>query len=88
MKLTKTEAKKIIENYKPHKGFFNLSKKPDSLNDIEYAKILKTQNFLAERNKQKEYLKKFNPTQWEKLKEISGELQSIIFTHWGDAIFN
>lgn len=81
------EAKAIIANYKPHRGFFNLSDKPEGLNDIEYANILKLQNFIAEQNEQREYMRKFNPTQWEKLSEISAKLQRIILCHWGDSAF-
>ncbi len=85
--MTRAEAKKIIESYKPHKGFFNLSAKPDSLSDTEYARILKMQIFLTEQNKYKDYLIEFDPTQWEILKEISAKLQGIIFSHWGDTVF-
>ena len=86
--MTKKEADKIIKSYTPHKGFFNLSIQPKGLSDIEYAKILETQNFLARMNKDKEYLLKFNPTQWDKLKEVSGQLQNIILGYWGNSVFN
>ena len=38
--MTKKEADKIVEKYKPHKGFFDLSMQPKELSNIEYAKIL------------------------------------------------
>jgi hypothetical protein len=85
--MKKSEMRKIIESYKPTKGFFNLSRKPENLNGEEYAKILKTQMFLVEQNEHREYLRTHNPTQWDKLKELSAELQCIIFEHWGDSVF-
>ncbi|HZK37394.1 MAG TPA: hypothetical protein VFC98_00740 [Clostridia bacterium] len=86
-KLTRVEAEKIIENYKPHKGFFNLGTKPDTLGNIEYAKILRMQTFLTKQRKHQGYLKEFDPTQWAMLKEMFGMLQGIILAHWGDAVF-
>lgn len=86
--MTKNEANLIIENYKPHKGFFDLSKKPERMSDVEYAKTLKTQNFLAKQNEKREYLRKFDPIQWDKLCELSVELQNIILSNWGDSIFS
>jgi DNA-directed RNA polymerase subunit F len=85
--MNKKEARKIIESYQPTNGFFDLSKKPESLNQIEYAKILEAQNLLVEQNNNREYLKKHNPIQWEKAKELSASLQQIIFQHWGDSVF-
>lgn len=82
------QAKLIIENYTPHKGFFDLSDKPETLSIVEYASILKIQNFLAEQNQQSDYLKRHAPQQWERLKEMSGELQVQIFNHWGDSLFS
>lgn len=86
--MNKKEAKLIIESYKPTNGFFDLSEKPESLNNVEYAKILEAQLLLIEQNDNKDYLKKFNPIQWEKAKELSAALQQIIFRHWGDKIFD
>ena len=82
--MTKKEADKIIEKYKPHKGFFDLAIQPKELSNVEYAKILETQNFLARMNKDKEYMLEFDPMQWDKLKEASVKLQRIIFDYWGD----
>ena len=84
--LTRKEAKEIIKQYRPHKGFFDLSAQPKGLNDVQYAKILKTQNFLAEMNKNKNYLIKFEPIEWGKLKELSGQLQNIIYEFWGSGV--
>lgn len=81
------QAKQIIESYKPSNGFFDLSEKPASLSQIEYAKILDAQNFLVAQNKNSKYLKEFEPIQLDKLKEFSASLQQIIFNHWGDSVF-
>lgn len=86
--MTNEKANIIIKEYKPHKGFFDLSKQPKTLNELEYAKILDVQNFLAEQNKHSKYLSEFNKIQWEKLKEVSAQLQKIIFEYWGHSIFN
>jgi len=77
----------IIDNYKPHKGFYDLSEKPKTLTKIEYAKILNTQNILAEQVKNEEYLMKFTPIQYQDWKEISAIYQAIVYQHWGDTIY-
>lgn len=85
--MKKIEAENIIRDYKPHPGFFDLSEKPRSLSKIEYAKILSIQNFLAVQNAKSDYVRKFEPLQWQKLKVLSGQLQQIILQHWGDTVF-
>ena len=55
--MTNKEANQIIENYQPHKGFFDLSNKPDALTKIEYAELLQIQEYLSWQIKNKEYLK-------------------------------
>ena len=86
--MTQKQVKSIMANYKPNDGFFDLSKKPSEMSDIEYAKILKIQNFLARQEKQSDYIKKFHPSQWEGLKHLSAQLQDIVFQNWGQEIFN
>jgi len=86
--MTNKEAEAIISNYKPQNGFFNLSQKPEKLSKMEYAKILEAQNELVFQNNHRDYLKKYNPNQWEKLKEFSAALQQVIFQHWGDSVFD
>ena len=41
----KMKTIEIIENYKPHKGFYDLSEKPKTLTKKEYAKVLCIQFF-------------------------------------------
>ena len=84
--MTNKEAIQIIADYKSHKGFYDLSEKPKSLTKIGYAKVLAIQNFLVEQSKNIEYLRKFEPIQYEKDKEILANLQCIIRTHWGNKI--
>ena len=81
--MNRKEAYKIIDNYKPHQGFYDLSGKPKTLNKIEYAKVLNTQNILAEAEKNKEYLMKMTPVQWQEAKEMSADYQEIVFQYWG-----
>lgn len=82
------KAKEVIKEYKPHKGFFDLSDQPKKLSNIEYAKILEAQDLLAYMEKDKEYLIKYNPTQWFKLQEISAQLQRTILYYWENSIFD
>ena len=86
--MKQNDIKSIIANYTPNDGFFNLSTKPVEMRDVEYAKVLKTQNFLAEQSKQSGYIKKFHPQQWENLKNLSAQLQNIVFQNWGQEIFD
>jgi len=75
------QADKIIKNYKPYKGFYDLSEKPKSLTKIEYAKVLRIQEFLVEQEKNKKSASLFY--QWQKIKEISANYQKIVREHWG-----
>ena len=79
------QANAVIKNYKPHKGFFNLSRKPATLTKKEYAIILNTQNILAQQNEiyKDEEAKELNKYNFEVAKELSSRLQQIIFEHWG-----
>ena len=83
------EIKKLISEYRPHKGFYDLSKKPERLSDEEYAHIIKTQNFIASQNSSDNiaYLKKYNKSQYDFLRQISAELQGIILNYWGNSVF-
>ena len=72
----------IISNYKPHEGFIDLSQKPEILIRKEYAKILRIQDFLVCQSENKEYLKMFEPIQYEKVKEVSARYQIIISEYW------
>ena len=77
------EINQIINDYKPNKGFIDLSVKPKKLTKVEYAKVLNTQNILAEQVKNEEYLMKFTPIQYQDWKEISALYQTIVYQYWG-----
>lgn len=64
------------------KGFYDLSERPKALPKKMYLKILDAQEFLVEQNKHVEYLKKFEPIQYEKTKEFVARLQMIIRQYW------
>lgn len=83
------KVKEIIKNYKSHKGFFDLSEKPSTLCETEYAKVLNLQNILAKSNTKEniKYLKEFNKNQFAMLQELSANVQQIVFEHWGDKVF-
>jgi len=66
------------------KGFYDLSERPKALSQKSYLKVLAGQEFLAEQNKYLEYWRKFEPTQYEKLKEFAARLQMIIRQYWGE----
>ena len=80
--MNKKETNLIIENYKPHPGFYDLSVKPETLTKMEYAKLLRIQNFLAEQEKDKKYIMKMLPVQWMEDKELSANYQSIVSEYW------
>ena len=64
------------------KGFYDLSERPKALSQKTYLKILAVQEFLIEQNKYLEYWRKFDPIQYEKLKELAAKLQTIIRQYW------
>ena len=82
--MKKSEVKKIIDNYKPHLGFYDLSIKPETLSMEEYAVILQTQNYLALENEKFKVrtLRKNNKRAWEEVKRLAGELQEVVLKHW------
>ena len=80
--MNKKEANLIIENYKPHQGFYDLSKKPETLTKMEFAKVLKMQGYLAWQEGNKKYLMDFEPVQWQDTKELSADYQGIVAKHW------
>jgi len=80
--MNKKEANLIIENYKPHPGFYDLSERPATLTKVEYIKLLKIQAYLAWQEGNKAYLMKYAPIQWQEMKELSANYQSIVSEHW------
>ena len=82
--MNKKEADRIINNYKPYKGFYDLSEKPKTLTTMEFAKLLKIQAYLAWQENNKEYLIKFEPIQWQEMKELSADYQGIVRENWDE----
>ena len=80
--MTKKEVNQIIDNYKPHKGFYDLSERPVTLTTIEFAKVLKMQEYLSWQESNKAYLIKLEPIQWQEMKELSANYQGIVAKHW------
>ena len=82
--MREAEAKEIIRNYRPRKGFFDLSVKPKTLTLKEYATVIKIQNTLISENEKfkNRAVRVNNRRAWENLKKISGELQAVVFRHW------
>ena len=80
--MTKKEANLIIENYKSHKNFYDLSERPATLTKVEYIKLLKIQVYLAWQEGNKAYLMKMLPLQWMEDKELSANYQSIVSEYW------
>jgi len=76
------EADRIIKNYEPHKGFYDLSERPKSLTKIEYAKILRIQEYIISQVKNVNYLKKHCCVGYQKLVELTANYQFIIREHW------
>ena len=73
----------MIKDYKPCKGFFDLSEKPKELNKKLYAKILDIQSYLIGENKHLDYyLKPYNNLALQQLQELSAKLQQIILHYW------
>jgi len=85
--MNRKEVNYIINNYKPIKGFYDLSKKPNSLTKMEYAKVLKIQEFLALQEKVKKYVMKMLPVQWMEDKELSANYQQTVREHWGKVLY-
>ena len=82
--MNKKEANLIIENYKPHPGFYDLSERPATLTTMEFAKVLKIQEYLAWQESNKAYLIKLEPIQWQEMKELSADYQGIVRENWDE----
>ena len=80
--MTNSEARKIINSYKPPKGFYNLSKKPDNLSNKEYAQILGAQIWLAYVRDHQEDYKKGNLKGWIQALTTSADYQKIVLKYW------
>lgn len=68
--------------YKPQSGFLDITHRPKTLSQREHRKLQEAQMMLAHMKQNADYFRKHHPAQWEKAKEVSGELQQMIFRHW------
>lgn len=67
--------------YKPKKGFYDLSNKPETLSKKEHQQIQETQMMLMRVEKRKEeYMK--DKAAWQMAQEMSAKLQQIILKHY------
>lgn len=85
--MNKKQAKTIIDNYKPIKSFYDLSKRPETISDVVYAKLIETQKFLAKVEKEKDYYLKHNKNSWSIAKNISVIYQQEVYKYWGNEVF-
>ena len=88
VKMKNKEINRSIENYKPHEGFYDLSKVPKYLTKIEWARVIKCQEFIIEQNKNIDYLKRFEKIRYKDLVELTARLQIIIIENWSVQIKN
>lgn len=78
-------AKKL--EYKPRKGFYDLSKKPKTLTKKEHQKLQDTQMILMEvENRKDEYMQ--DKVNWRVVQEMSAKLQRVIFRHYDVGVFS
>lgn len=73
---------KIIQEYKPRRGHYDLSKRPRSLGKKEYARVLNLQNYLASRSQNISQLQKNDPEELKKLLILSAGLRQIVSWYW------
>jgi hypothetical protein len=77
-----------MREYKPSKGFFDISARPKTLDKRTFEHLQEIQTELSHMQNNAEYYKKHHPQQWEKGKEMSAEIQQVIFRHWShDELF-
>lgn len=69
-------------SYTPTPGFFDISNRPHGLDKRTHLKMQEIQMYLVDMQKKADYYRRFHPTQWEKAKELSGELQRMIFQYY------
>lgn len=70
--------------YVVYKGFFDISACPTTLDKQTHLKMQGVQMFLASIQNKAEYYKTHEKQQWQKAKEMSAELQQVIFQHWSE----
>lgn len=64
------------KDYTPYPGFYNL--RIFDLNSKEFFATWHVQEFLYCQSMRKDYYKQFAPLEWEKLKDLSAQLEMIL----------
>lgn len=67
--------------YKPSEGFFDLSTRPKTLDKKTFQKLQNIQMWIAHVQQNAEQFRTQQKGQWEKAKDMSAEIQQIIFQH-------
>jgi len=68
---------KNIGDYKPYPGFYDL--RDFKLTITVFRKLWNIQRYLHYVETNKQYFKKYEPVQWEDVKELSANYQQILF---------
>lgn len=71
-----------MREYKPRKGFFDISDCPKGLSKVKHRKMQETQTLLQRTEDRKEYYLKYDRHSWEVAKEMSAQLQQLIFKYY------
>lgn len=83
--MEKNKAEQIITSYVPPQGCINLSKKPDSLTEVQYAKILDMQQAVMHAV---QGWQRLSGEQREIIQERATALRQMIRVHWGIEFFS
>ena len=75
-----------MSKYKPRKGFFDISNRPKGLSKTEHRKMQETQTLLQRTEDRKEYYLKHDRNSWEVAKEMSAQLQQLIFKYYPEIL--
>lgn len=70
------KSKRKKKDYTPYPGFYDL--RIFDLNPKEFFAAWRVQEFLYRQSLQREYYKRFAPLEWEKLKDLSAQLQMVL----------
>ena len=71
--------KRKRKDYQPYDGFHDLRK--FNLPDDVFMKLWRVQEFLYLQNQKRDYLRKYAPLEWEKLKDLSAQYQLILLQY-------
>ena len=81
-----SEAKKIISEYRPRTGFFDISNTPPGMNIRDHARLIRAQQHLFHVNDNIVYFDIFHPAELSRVRELSARLQKIILSKWNNIL--